>query len=285
MVQNKAFIFKALPDGLPQVGKDLVVESTEFDTDAAAPKGGITTKNLWASYDPSQRGRMRDPEIKSYSAAMPLGKPVEAVQVIAKVLKSDHEGYKEGDYVSIWSAAVEEYTSLTGDQIIEAKKTGLAYYLEPKQPGQKVVELIRPASGVPLSAYAGVLGMSGMTAYGGLHAVGKPKKGETIWISAAAGAVGQVVGQIAVREGLNVIGSVGEDRKVEYLTKELGFTSAFNYKKEKPMDALKRLAPNGLDIYFDNVGGEQLETAFTLMNVRGRISMYPRQDVKCSQLT
>ena len=113
--------------------------------------------------------------------------------------------------------------------------------------------------------------MTGMTAYGSLHEIGQPKQGETIWISGAAGAVGQVVGQIAVREGLNVIGSVGDDRKLDFITKELGFTSGFNYKSESPKEALKRLAPNGIDIYYDNVGGEQLDVAIEHLNPHGRI--------------
>lgn len=87
-----------------------------------------------------------------------------------------------------------------------------------------------------------------MTAYGSLHEIGQPKKGEVIFVSAAAGAVGQAVGQIAVREGLHVIGSVGDDQKLGFITKELGFASGFNYKKEKYADALKRLAPGGIDI-------------------------------------
>lgn len=87
-----------------------------------------------------------------------------------------------------------------------------------------------------------------MTAYGSLHEIGEPKKGEVILISAAAGAVGQMVGQIAVREGLHVIGSVGDDKKLEFITKDLGFTSGFNYKKESLADAVKRLAPDGIDI-------------------------------------
>jgi len=115
------------------------------------------------------------------------------------------------------------------------------------------------------------LGMTGMTAYGSLHDIGQPKKGETILVSAAAGAVGQMVGQFAVREGLTVIGSVGDDEKLEFITKELGFTSGFNYKKENSADALKRLAPDGLDIYYDNVGGELLDVALANMKVKGRI--------------
>lgn len=113
--------------------------------------------------------------------------------------------------------------------------------------------------------------MPGLTAYSSLYDIGKPVKGETIFISAASGAVGQLVGQLAKHEGLRVIGSVGSDEKLEYITKELKFDGGFNYKKENPADALKRLAPGGIDIYYENVGGVQLEAAINALNDFGRI--------------
>lgn len=114
--------------------------------------------------------------------------------------------------------------------------------------------------------------MPGLTAYSSFYEIGQPQKGETIFISAASGAVGQLVGQLAKHEGLKVIGSVGDDKKLEFIEKELGFDGGFNYKNEKPADALARLAPKGIDIYFENVGGEQLEAAINAMNNHGRIS-------------
>ena len=113
--------------------------------------------------------------------------------------------------------------------------------------------------------------MPGLTAYSSLYKIGKPKKGETIFISAASGAVGQVVGQLAKHEGLTVIGSVGSDEKLDYILNEIGFDGGFNYKKESPADALSRLAPNGLDIYYENVGGAHLEAALDKLNTFGRI--------------
>ena len=115
--------------------------------------------------------------------------------------------------------------------------------------------------------------MPGLTAYSSFYEIGQPKKGETIFISAASGAVGQIVGQLAKHEGLKVYGSVGDDMKLDFIIKELGFDGGFNYKKEKPADALKKIAPQGLDIYYENVGGEQLEAALNHMNQFGRISM------------
>lgn len=119
--------------------------------------------------------------------------------------------------------------------------------------------------------FIGALGMPGLTAYSSLFEIGQPKKGETIFISAASGAVGQIVGQLAKHEGLTVIGSVGSDEKLDFIMKELGFDGGFNYKKEDPNKALARVVPDGIDIYYDNVGGEQLDAALAAMNNFGRI--------------
>jgi NADPH-dependent curcumin reductase CurA len=119
--------------------------------------------------------------------------------------------------------------------------------------------------------FIGALGMPGRTAYSSFYDIGKPVKGETIFISAASGAVGQLVGQLAKHEGLKVIGSVGSDDKLDFILKELDFDAGFNYKKESPAVALKRLAPNGIDIYYENVGGEQLQAAVDAMNNFGRV--------------
>lgn len=113
--------------------------------------------------------------------------------------------------------------------------------------------------------------MPGLTAYSSFYEIGKPVKGETIFISSASGAVGQLVGQLAKHEGLKVIGSVGSDDKLDYIIKDLKFDGGFNYKTEKAADALKRLAPDGIDIYYENVGGEQLEAAISAMKDFGRI--------------
>ncbi|TVY40519.1 NADP-dependent oxidoreductase [Lachnellula occidentalis] len=129
--------------------------------------------------------------------------------------------------------------------------------------------------GLDEKLFLGALGMSGLTAYSSFYEIGKPKKGETIFISAASGAVGQIVGQLAKREGLKVIGSVGSEVKRKYVVEELGFDGAFNYKVEKPTEGLKRLLGEvgsaGLDIYYDNVAGEQLDAALGVMNERGRV--------------
>ncbi|KIM98029.1 hypothetical protein OIDMADRAFT_203435 [Oidiodendron maius Zn] len=250
MVKNKVVIYKAVPLGLPVPGQHLVVEAREFDLEQAPPAGGITTKNFYASFDPYQRGRMRDPSVQSYSPAYQLGGAITSA-TIARVLKSDCSKFKPADliYGNIPNA---EYASIPLQLVETCTKIENPYNLDPIY-------------------FMGPLGMPGLTAYSSLHDIGKPAKGETIFISAASGAVGQIVGQIAKREGLRVIGSVGSDEKLDFIIKELNFDGGFNYKKEKPADALARLAPNGLDIYYENVGGEQLEAALNALNNFGRI--------------
>lgn len=250
MVQNHRFIFSKIPQGAPVPGQDLTVDTIEFDVEQAPPSGGVTLKNVYASLDPYMRGRMWDPKIKSYTPALTLEQPVTA-GIIAKVLKSDNDKFQPGDLVSGF-ANIEEYSAL------------------PKQWADTLQKVNNPFKLDPIE-FTGPLGMPGLTAYSSLYEIGKPKKGETIFISAASGAVGALVGQIAKHEGLKVIGSVGSDEKLKYITEELGFDAGFNYKNDKPKDALKRLAPDGIDIYYENVGGEQLEAAIESLNDFGRI--------------
>jgi NADPH-dependent curcumin reductase CurA len=250
MVQNKAVIFKSVPNGQPIPGKDLVVETREFDLEQSLPEGGVITKNLYASFDPYQRGRMRTPEKKSYTPPYTLGEPLTNA-VVAKIVKSSNSKFKAGDIV-------------TGGLNFEE------YSLVPKQVADTLRKIENPYN-LDLKVFLGPLGMPGLTAYASYYEIGQPKKGETIFISAASGAVGAIVGQLAKHDGLKVIGSVGSDEKLDYILKDLGFDGGFNYKKEKPIDALKRLAPNGIDIYYENVGGEQLEAALDCLNDFGRI--------------
>ena len=252
MVQNKALVFKAIPSGLPEAGKHLTVETSNFDEQQNPPSGGITVKINYASFDPYQRGRMRDASIKSYAPPFALGEPV-TTRVIATVLRSGNAKCKEGDLIVGNMLPTAEYAAL-----------------DKKKVDNDVTKLDNPHNIDP-KVFIGALGMPGLTAYSSLYEIGKPKKGETIFVSAASGAVGALVGQIAKHEGLTVIGSVGDDKKLDYITKEMGFDAGFNYKKEKPGDALKRLAPNGIDIYYENVGGEHLEAALTALNNKGRI--------------
>lgn len=252
MVQNKGLIFKKVPEGWPKPGQDLVIEDRPIDLDQQLSDGAILVKNFYASFDPYQRGRMRSPEKKSYSPPFELNKPI-TNRSIFKVVKSNNDKFKEGETLITRSVTpIEEYSVLDKDAAALCYKLENPYNLDPKH-------------------FLGALGMPGLTAWSSFYEIGQPKKGETIFISAASGAVGQLVGQLAKHEGLTVIGSVGDDKKLDFIIKELGFDSGFNYKKEKPSDALARLAPNGIDIYYENVGGEQLEAAINAMNNFGRI--------------
>lgn len=250
---NKTLIFKKIPTDYPVPGEHLVIEDKGFDPSADAPEGGLVLSILYASFDPYQRGRMREANTKSYTPPYHLNEPV-TNNTVAKVLKSSNPDYKEGDLV-IAHLPIAEYATLTKEQV-----------------GQTVQNKIEnPHNLKDLGLFLGPLGMPGLTAWSSYHEIGRPKKGETIFISSAAGAVGQVVGQIAKREGLKVIGSVGSDEKLDFILKDLGFDGGFNYKKEKPLDALKRLAPEGIDIYYENVGGEHLQAALECLNQWGRI--------------
>lgn len=235
MVASKALIFAEAPTGWPEAGKHLKVESTDFDTEQSPPSGGFTAKVHYVSFDPYQRGRMRAPEIKSYSEPYALGKPIDNGAIIS-VLKSDNEQFKSGDIVVAPRNPTEEYSVITAEEV---KANGYRVLDNPYNLDPKI--------------FIGALGMPGLTAYSSLYEIGQPKKGETIFISAASGAVGQIVGQLAKHEGMKVIGSVGDDKKLEFITSQLGFDGGFNYKKEKPLEALQRLAPEGIDIYYENV--------------------------------
>jgi NADPH-dependent curcumin reductase CurA len=250
MVQNKGVIFKQVPNGQPVPGKDLVLETREFDIEQEPPAGGLTTKNLYSSFDPYMRGRMRSPEKKSYSPPYTLGQPITS-NAVFKILKSDAPDFNPGDLVH-GNVGIEEYSVVPKEAVAGLRKIDNPYNLDPIE-------------------FLGAMGMPGLTAYSSFYEIGKPKKGETIFISAASGAVGQLVGQLAKHEGLRTIGSVGSDEKLDFLIKELKFDGGFNYKKENPADALKRLAPDGIDIYYENVGGIQLEAAIDAMNNFGRI--------------
>ncbi|KAM3507987.1 hypothetical protein MY11210_006909 [Beauveria gryllotalpidicola] len=249
MAPNKTLIFKQIPKGLPVPGQDLTVEDREIDLETP-PKGGLVLEVLEASYDPYLRGRMRDASSKSYSAAFELNEAVTNA-TLSRVLKSDNPDYQQGDIVRAHTP-IAEYARLDDPAKFQAYKITNPHHVD-------------------LSYFLGPLGMSGLTAWSSLYKIGKPNKGETIFVSSAAGSVGQIVGQIAKHEGLTVIGSVGSDDKLDFITKELGFDSGFNYKKEKPADALPRLAPQGIDIYYENVGGEHLVAALDNMKVGGRI--------------
>jgi NADPH-dependent curcumin reductase CurA len=207
--------------------------------------GQLVVRNLFMSVDPYMRGRMSD--AKSYSEPFKVGEVMDG-GAVGEVVQSDVDGFAVGDVV-LHFKGWRDYA-----------------VLDPKQ----AVKIDPDAA--PISTYLGVLGMPGLTAYAGLLRVGEFKEGDVVFVSGAAGAVGQVVGQLAKLKGAKrVIGSAGSADKVKYLTEELGFDAAFNYKDGPVLDQLRAAAPDGIDVYFDNVGGEHLEAAIATLNAHGRI--------------
>ncbi|CAJ2499681.1 Uu.00g025340.m01.CDS01 [Anthostomella pinea] len=252
MVANKSLIFKKAPPSLPVPGEHLVVEERPFDLQAV-PSGGLIVEVLSVSLDPYLRHSLRDPEddkTPSYMTPFELNEPLYN-STIARVLKSDSKQYAEGDLLYV-TAPFAQYAAISSDKLPSATKLDNPDNLSPDY-------------------FLGPLGMPGLTAYSSLYQIGRPKEGETIFVSSAAGAVGSMVGQLAKVEGLTVIGSVGSDEKLDYILNELGFDGGFNYKKEAPVDALARLAPEGIHIYYENVGGAHLEAAIQHLNTFGRI--------------
>lgn len=238
---------------MPVPGEHITVKDVGgFDPSQPAPENGLVLETLYVSFDPYLRGLLRDPSVPSYMPALPLGTPVVAAS-LSRVLKSKLEGFAEGDIVR-HLLPVQEYNVFV-----------------PKNDKDRPTK-IDTDSVNDIRHYLGALGMPGLTAYSSLYEIGKPKRGETILVSSAAGAVGQLVGQLAKHEGLKVLGSVGSDDKLEFITNELGFDGGWNYKKEKSTKAaIERLTDGkGIDIFYDNVGGEQLEGAIDSLNLFGR---------------
>ncbi|KAJ3219338.1 hypothetical protein HK099_004735 [Clydaea vesicula] len=247
-ISNTQVLFNSVPVGEP-TETDFKVVTVAINPQSHLQENFLLIKNLWISLDPYMRGRMRNPEKGSYSSAFELGKPLTA-GAVGEVIQSNSKLYNVGDVVLghfDWA----NYT-VAHEKAIQQKIDQSKYKF-------------------PLEAWLGLLGMPSLTAYYGLVHIGKPKAGETLYVSAAAGAVGQVVGQIGKKLGLRVVGSAGTDEKVKYLTETLKFDAAFNYKNGDFKENLKKFTPSGIDIYFENVGGEQLEAVLDLMNENGRI--------------
>ncbi len=206
-------------------------------------KGQVAVRNLFISVDPYMRGRMND--VKSYIPPFQLGQVLEGAAV-GEVIESAAEGLKPGDMVVSNLGWRESFVADAG-QLLPVD-----------------------ASVRPPSAHLGVLGVTGLTAWAGLNLV-DVKSGDRVLVSAAAGAVGSIAGQLAKLRGCFVIGTAGSSEKVRMLVSELGFDAAVNYRDGNLLEKLKAAAPKGVDVYFDNVGGDHLEAALELMRPRGRI--------------
>src|SRR3954471_13959860 len=241
-MENKRVVLASRPSGW-------VTEANFRVESVPVPKpkdGEVLVRNLWLSLDPYMRGRMND--VKSYAAKQELGE-VMVGQTAGEVLLSHNEKYKKGDHV-LGRFGWQEYGLSDGK-------------------GLSKVDTSR----VPLSAYLGVLGMPGVTAWVGLLDICQPKPGETVVVSAASGAVGSVVGQIAKLKGCRAVGIAGGKEKCGYVQNELGFDACVDYKAGRLNDDLKAAVPKGIDCYFENVGGEILDAALRRMNAFSRIAV------------
>lgn len=238
--QNRQFRLARRPTGLP------VREDWNLTTEPvpAPAEGQFVVKVDYISLDPAMRGWMN--EGKSYIPPVGLGEVMRA-GAAGTVVESRHPNFKPGDTVS-GGFGVQEYAVSDGKGVVKVD-TRLA----------------------PLPVYLGTLGMPGMTAYFGLLEIGKPQPGQTVVVSGAAGAVGTVVGQIAKIKGCRVVGIAGGRDKCDWLVKELGFDAAIDYKAEDVRKALKAAAPAGIDVYFDNVGGDILDAALANLARGARI--------------
>jgi NADPH-dependent curcumin reductase CurA len=237
---NHRFTLAARPVGLPK--------PSDFDySEEPVPEpaeGQLVVKILYISLDPAMRGWMND--AKSYIPPVRIGEVMRAV-AIGRVIASKHRGFSIGDHVS-GPFGVQEYALSDG----------------------KGVHEVDPAL-APLPVQLATLGMPGMTAYFGLLDIGKPKPGETVVVSGAAGAVGSVVGQIAKLKECRVVGIAGGPDKCRYLVDELGFTAAIDYKASDVKASLREHCPTGIDIYFDNVGGDILDAALAQLARHARV--------------
>ena len=241
MANNKAWALAAHLSGLPTADNFRLVESP-----APVPGDGeVLVKNLWLSLDPYMLGRMT--QQKSYAKGVEIGE-VMTGETIGEVVESKHPGFAPGEKVAA-PAGWQLYAAVRGELLTK----------------------LDPSARAPLSYYLGCLGMPGRTAYFGLNEVGKPKAGETLVVSAASGAVGSVVGQLGKIAGCRVVGIAGGKEKCDYVTGELGFDVCVDYKAGNLYRDLKEACPKGIDIYFDNVGGETLDIVLRLVNLFSRI--------------
>lgn len=240
-MKNTQVLLAKRPDGAPTLESFSTVTKEVADI----PRGQMLCQTLYMSVDPYMRGRMND--VPSYVPPFQLNEPCEA-GVVVKVIESNDGPFPAGAYL-VGMGPWAEYMLSDGTDMRQ----------------------VDPAI-APLSYHLGILGMPGMTAYVGLKAIAELKEGENLFVSAASGAVGQVVGQIGKNMNCHVSGSAGSDDKVDYLIEELGFDAAFNYKTNDLNKAMKRSNPNGIDVYFENVGGPQLEAVLNTMNFNGRIA-------------
>ena len=239
---NRQIRLKSRPAGEPSAANFEIA-----DAPVPEPKDGeVLRRTIYLSLDPYMRGRMSD--AKSYATPVNIGE-VMGGHTVSEVIESRNPDFKQGDFV----------TGYDGWQ---------AYGVSSGKDLRKL-----DAKAVPISTAIGVLGMPGMTAFVGLMDIGQPKAGETVVVSAASGAVGAVVGQLAKIKGCRAVGIAGSSDKCKYVVEELGFDACINYKTDDLVPALKAACPGGVDIYFENVGGKVFAAILRVINKGARIPL------------
>jgi hypothetical protein len=217
----------------------------------------VLVRNTFTSVDPGMRLRLRESGPAGYFNSFVLNAPMDDIWAVGEVIESRATGFAPGD--SVWHAkGWRDYAIVTAG--------------EPALAG--IATLARLDTSVaPAQSYLGPLGAMGVTAYAGLIDAAQLREGDIVWVSAAAGAVGSLAAQIAKLRGHRVIGSAGSETKVRYLLDELGLDAAFNYRQGPVVERLREAAPDGIDVYFDNVGGEHLQAALATLRGWGRIAL------------
>ena len=252
--KNLQIILSSRPQGKPNRNNFLIKQSPV----PSIKNGEVLVKTIYLSLDPYMRGRMNSG--KSYANPVQIGE-VMAGGTVGRVIDSKNSDYTSGDHVFGYGGWQEFWVQ---------RDDGLRR-LDPKM--------------APISTATGILGMPGVTAYTGLLNIGEPAKGETVLVAAASGAVGSVVGQIAQIKGARAVGIAGSSKKCEFVTEELGFDSCINHKSDDFPDMLKKTCPDGIDVYFENVGGKTFELVLPLLNnfaripVCGLISLYNNNQI------
>ena len=238
--KNRQIILVSRPHGEPTLENFKLAEGAI----PAIGTGQVLLKTKYLSLDPYMRGRMN--EAKSYVPPFAIGEPLGG-GTVSEVVASNNPGFAPGDIVLAFGGW-QEYSVSSGGEL---------HKLDPKA--------------APISTALGVLGMPGLTAYGGLLNIGLPKPGETLVVAAAAGPVGSAVGQIGKIKGCRVVGIAGGQKKVDYLKGELAFDAAIDHRSPRMKEELKAACPNGIDIYFENVGGAVWDAVFPLLNNFARV--------------
>ncbi len=240
--QNKQWILNSRPKGP-------IDEETFLARVSEVPRiadGQILCRNLFLSLDPAMRGWISEAE--SYSEPVPLDSVMRGA-CIAEVVDTKNAEYAVGDKV-FGLLGWQEYAAAGPEELPTKLPEGLP---------------------LPLTAFLSVLGITGITAYFGINEIGQPKQGDTVLVSTAAGAVGSVAGQLAKLKGCRVVGITGSDEKCAWLTDELGFDAAINYKRQNIAEAIRETCPDRIDVYFDSVGGEILNAAMGYLNIGARV--------------